>query len=386
MGGPRDSEATLKAQLKFSSSKDEEADGEDEDGEGETRETLNHLSREDAETEPRALSKDIDQDQPSSSSAEAQTSKRPSNVFSDANQSNSNVPHPSSSSTPLDPFHPIAVATLDTPVFDVVHLFSERGISCVPVVDSRGVVINLYETVDVVDLVRSSQFDVLDLTVGAALNKRAKDFPGVTVCSPEDSLGAIMALIREQRVHRVVIVESGDDEDDEGWEGLQSNAPAAAAVGGEVDDAKVDPQKEEEKAAAASIAAATISTDPTMADPNLSASLPSNVRPKAKTGRLQGRLVGILSLSDILRHIVGQENLTGHNIVGLGFGNGGEERSTVAPTASVAAHALAGGVGGGMGSGSTVGTPVIGQGTGSAGISRENLAAGEGPVTNAVEG
>jgi len=48
------------------------------------------------------------------------------------------------------PFYPIATASLDTTVFDVVHMFSERAISAVPIVDEEGVVVNLYETVDVI--------------------------------------------------------------------------------------------------------------------------------------------------------------------------------------------------------------------------------------------
>lgn len=48
-----------------------------------------------------------------------------------------------------DPYHPIATATMETAVHDVVHLFSEKGISAVPIIDENGVVINLYETVDV---------------------------------------------------------------------------------------------------------------------------------------------------------------------------------------------------------------------------------------------
>ena len=49
-----------------------------------------------------------------------------------------------------NPFRPISTATLDTTVFDVVHMFSERGISAVPIVDEEGIVVNLYETVDVI--------------------------------------------------------------------------------------------------------------------------------------------------------------------------------------------------------------------------------------------
>lgn len=52
--------------------------------------------------------------------------------------------------TPENPFGPVATATLQTTVFDVVHMFSEQGISSVPIVDAEGKVVNLYETVDVI--------------------------------------------------------------------------------------------------------------------------------------------------------------------------------------------------------------------------------------------
>lgn len=54
-----------------------------------------------------------------------------------------------------DRYFPLATATLQTSVFDVVHVFSERGISAIPIVDEDGMVINLYETVDIVVSFRS---------------------------------------------------------------------------------------------------------------------------------------------------------------------------------------------------------------------------------------
>ena len=52
--------------------------------------------------------------------------------------------------TAKNPYHPICWATMSTTVFAVVHMFSERGISAVPILDKDGVVIDLYETVDVI--------------------------------------------------------------------------------------------------------------------------------------------------------------------------------------------------------------------------------------------
>lgn len=150
-------------------------------------------------------------------------------------------------------FFPLSTATLETSVFDVVHVFSERGISAVPIVDADGVVLNMYETVDIVDLVRQKGYDILHSTIAVALSQRAPDFGGVITCSPKDTLASILAYIRERRVHRIVIVE---DED----------VPA---------------------------------------DGN-------------RAARKKGALVGILSLSDVLRFLVGHENLKGLEVPGLG--------------------------------------------------------------------
>jgi CBS domain-containing protein len=187
--------------------------------------------------------------------AHASTFSPPPSQFADLHD----APNASAADSPpyTDRFHPLATATLQTTVFDVVHLFSDLGISAVPIVDNEtGQVINLYEAVDVVDLVRSNAYQVLDLTIEDALSRRSKDFPGVVTCTPEDSLASILAYVREKRAHRFVIVESDD--------------PASEMQGG-------------------------------------------------GPGKVPGRLVGILCLSDILKYIVGSSSLSGVKVVGLGF-------------------------------------------------------------------
>ncbi|KAJ1019445.1 hypothetical protein NDA16_004562 [Ustilago loliicola] len=104
-------------------------------------------------------------------------------------------------------YAPIATATLDTTVFDVVHMFSERGISAVPILDEDGNVVDLYETVDVITLVRTGAYTSLDLTIRQALERRPPDFLGVWTCSPGDSLASIFALLRKRRVHRLLVLE-----------------------------------------------------------------------------------------------------------------------------------------------------------------------------------
>ncbi|KAF8310550.1 CBS-domain-containing protein, partial [Clavulina sp. PMI_390] len=109
-----------------------------------------------------------------------------------------------------NPFAPIYTAQLNTTVFEVVHLFSEKGISAVPIIDSEGIVINLYETVDVITLVRLGAYQSLDLTISAALKQRPADFPGVITCTPGDSLASLLLLIQQRRVHRLVVVEGAE--------------------------------------------------------------------------------------------------------------------------------------------------------------------------------
>ena len=104
-------------------------------------------------------------------------------------------------------------------------MFSERAISAVPIIDEEGVVVNLYETVDVIvsrlcscrirscvvcvqqTLVRLGAYQSLDLTISEALKQRSPDFPGVVICAASDSLGTLLQLIEKRRVHRLVVVE-----------------------------------------------------------------------------------------------------------------------------------------------------------------------------------
>ncbi|GAA5940710.1 AMP-activated serine/threonine-protein kinase regulatory subunit SNF4 [Sporobolomyces koalae] len=153
-----------------------------------------------------------------------------------------------------DRFFPLSTATMKTSVFDVVHIFSERGISAVPIVDEDGIVLNMYETVDIVDLVRQNAYQVLDSTIEDAINQRSPDFTGVMTCTPADTLSSVLTYVRERRCHRFVIVEPAD---------------VPAGVDG-------------------------------------------------RPARKKGSLVGILSLSDMLRFLVHHEDLKGLEIPGLG--------------------------------------------------------------------
>ncbi|CAK5280247.1 unnamed protein product [Mycena citricolor] len=123
------------------------------------------------------------------------------------------------SSPGVKPFHPIATARLDTKVFDVVHMFSERSVSAVPIIDDNGIVVDMYETVDVMTLVRLGVYQNLDLTIAEALKTRSPDFLGVVICTASDSLRTLMQLIKKRRVHRLVVVEGEEEEKQGGKKG-----------------------------------------------------------------------------------------------------------------------------------------------------------------------
>ncbi|EAU36938.1 nuclear protein SNF4 [Aspergillus terreus NIH2624] len=107
----------------------------------------------------------------------------------------------------LGTYQNLATASMDTPVIDVIHILVERSISSVPILNSEGVVYNVFEAVDVITLIKGGVYDDLSLTVGEALKKRPGDFPGIYTCSLNDGLDTIFDTIRKSRVHRLVVVD-----------------------------------------------------------------------------------------------------------------------------------------------------------------------------------
>ncbi|KAA8892600.1 hypothetical protein FN846DRAFT_915152 [Sphaerosporella brunnea] len=101
----------------------------------------------------------------------------------------------------------VATAEMDTPVITVIHMLVQKDISSVPIVDSNGILLNIYESVDILTLIKGGSYHDLSLSVGEALMRRPEDFAGVHTCSMNDSLEAIFDTIRRSRVHRLMVVE-----------------------------------------------------------------------------------------------------------------------------------------------------------------------------------
>lgn len=129
----------------------------------------------------------------------------------------------------------LATCTMDDSVLDVINELVKRNISCVPILGEGGVVLNVFEAVDVIPLIKGGDYDSLEISVGHALSKRPEvsvhvlqwraawldleslacyrctdnqqDFPGIYTCTLNDHLDAIFETIRRARVHRLIIID-----------------------------------------------------------------------------------------------------------------------------------------------------------------------------------
>ncbi|KAG0217703.1 AMP-activated serine/threonine-protein kinase regulatory subunit [Mortierella sp. NVP41] len=156
----------------------------------------------------------------------------------------------------------LAVADLSTPVIEVIDMFVKRKISSVPIVDEEGVVLNVYETVDVMTLVKAGVYRDLDLCVAEALLRRPEDFSGVHTCTLNDSLSSIFGTIRKSQVHRLIVVDSENK-----LKGIVSLSDIMRyLIGGTRDDVRESSQVgdsgERDVDSAATTTSTTTSTDP----------------------------------------------------------------------------------------------------------------------------
>ncbi|KAL3423288.1 nuclear protein snf4 [Phlyctema vagabunda] len=107
----------------------------------------------------------------------------------------------------LGTYGDLQTATMDTTVMDVIHIMVKHNISSVPIVDKNKRVLNVFEAVDVIAIIKGGVYDELSANVGDALSKRSEDFAGIYTCSEEDRLDSIFDTIRKSRVHRLVVID-----------------------------------------------------------------------------------------------------------------------------------------------------------------------------------
>ncbi|KIW33433.1 uncharacterized protein PV07_00285 [Cladophialophora immunda] len=101
----------------------------------------------------------------------------------------------------------IVRCSMDTTVLDVVDEMVTKNISSVPVVTTEGMLLNVFEAVDVIEILKSGDYGNLTWTVGKALSCRSPTHPGIYCCSIEDGLDTIFETIKKSRVHRLMVVD-----------------------------------------------------------------------------------------------------------------------------------------------------------------------------------
>lgn len=105
-------------------------------------------------------------------------------------------------------YRDLLTAHMDTPVMDCIHMLVKKSISSVPILDKHdGTLLNVFEAVDVISLIKGGDYDNLNLSVGKALAMREPDFPGIYTCTVNDRLDTIFDTIRKSRVHRLVVID-----------------------------------------------------------------------------------------------------------------------------------------------------------------------------------
>ena len=111
----------------------------------------------------------------------------------------------------LGTYKDICRCSMETPVLDVIQEMVDRTISSVPIVTTDNILLNVFEAVDVINLLSSNDYSNLSWSVGRALLERNPSHPGIYTCTPEDGLDTIFDTIRKSRVHRLVIVGEGNE-------------------------------------------------------------------------------------------------------------------------------------------------------------------------------
>lgn len=95
-------------------------------------------------------------------------------------------------------------ATTKTMIFDVLKMFAKYKISAIPIVDDKGVVIDVFSRYDIVYLVRDGDYK-LEYSIEEALDKRPK-IP-VFTCTKQESFEKVLRHLASTRIHRLICVD-----------------------------------------------------------------------------------------------------------------------------------------------------------------------------------
>ncbi|KAI0434620.1 hypothetical protein F5Y09DRAFT_296020 [Xylaria sp. FL1042] len=101
----------------------------------------------------------------------------------------------------------IQTGTMTQSVLEIINAMVTNNISAVPIVDKNNVVLNVFEAIDVIPIIKAGVVEELHINVGEALSKRGEDFGGIFTCQEDDRLDSIFVTLRQSRVHRLVVID-----------------------------------------------------------------------------------------------------------------------------------------------------------------------------------
>ncbi|GAP84019.1 putative nuclear protein SNF4 [Rosellinia necatrix] len=107
----------------------------------------------------------------------------------------------------LGTYTDLKTGSMTQPVLDIINIMVTNNISAVPIVDKNNVVLNVFEAIDVIPIIKTGVVEELEINVGEALCKRGDEFGGIFTCQEDDRLDSIFITLRQSRLHRLVVID-----------------------------------------------------------------------------------------------------------------------------------------------------------------------------------
>eukprot|EP00834_Sanchytrium_tribonematis_P007045 NODE_585_length_5683_cov_0.592586.p2 type:complete len:336 gc:universal NODE_585_length_5683_cov_0.592586:2215-3222(+) len=102
---------------------------------------------------------------------------------------------------------PQYTATMQTTLIQIIEMLISSGVNAIPILDENDHVINVYGSPDILQFVADhTEFD-LNIPIEHVLQKRARDFEGVHLCSEIDPLGHLIQGFQYQSIHRILVTD-----------------------------------------------------------------------------------------------------------------------------------------------------------------------------------
>ncbi|CAG0905379.1 unnamed protein product, partial [Darwinula stevensoni] len=94
----------------------------------------------------------------------------------------------------------VATATEDMPIIQALRLFLDRRVSALPIVDVDNKLKDIYAKFDVINLAAMKTYTNLEVSLKQANEHRTEYFEGVLNCNLDETLGTVMARIAKAEV------------------------------------------------------------------------------------------------------------------------------------------------------------------------------------------